>query len=88
MQIFKCPFCGYRNETEFFYAGEAGTNRPGPAAEVSAENWSDYQYAVNNFRGASAEVWRHQTCGELFIMKRDTATMEVLEIVRLRKSEP
>ncbi|RUX65781.1 sarcosine oxidase subunit delta, partial [Mesorhizobium sp. M7A.F.Ca.US.014.04.1.1] len=27
MQLFPCPFCGPRDETEFYYGGDAGNAR-------------------------------------------------------------
>ena len=77
MQLFSCPFCGARDETEFFFAGESGRQRPQPAGEVSAELWSQYLHAQDNLQGRAAEIWRHVTCGEYFVMERDTSTHEV-----------
>ncbi|MEO4000270.1 sarcosine oxidase subunit delta [Mesorhizobium sp. CAU 1732] len=77
MQIFPCPFCGPRDETEFTFATEAGKTRPEPAKDVSAEAWSDYLVTNVNPRGATREVWLHQTCGEFFVMERDTVTHAV-----------
>ena len=77
MQLFPCPFCGLRDETEFTFATEAGKVRPEPAAEVSAEDWARYLYFDANRRGAAREVWLHQPCGAFFVMERDTVTHEV-----------
>lgn len=79
MQIFTCPFCGPRDEREFHFAVEAGKERPEPAAEVSDAEWADYLYAVQAPRGAAREVWLHLTCGEYFVMTRDTVTREVTD---------
>lgn len=78
MQIFSCPFCGPRDETEFFFAAEAGKARPEPADAVSDADWSDYLYGARAPRGTAREVWLHLTCGEYFIQQRDTVTRHVL----------
>jgi len=48
MQLFSCPFCGERDETEFVFCAEAGKTRPEPAAEVSADAWARYLYLGDN----------------------------------------
>ncbi len=78
MQRFKCPFCGFRNETEFHFAVETGHPRPEPAAEVSDEEWAQYLYSYKSPKGAASEIWLHVTCGEYFIMHRDTVTREII----------
>ena len=77
MQRFPCPFCGLRNETEFHFAAEAGKARPEPAPEVSDSAWADYLYGQDAPRGSAREVWVHLTCGEFFVMSRDTVTRDV-----------
>lgn len=74
MQLFRCPFCGLRDETEFVFGAEAGKLRPEPAAQVSDTDWSCYLHMSANPKGPSREVWVHVTCGEFFVMKRDTLT--------------
>jgi sarcosine oxidase subunit delta len=88
MQRFPCPFCGPRDETEFHFAAEAGKVRPEPAAEVTAEVWSHYLHLNRNPRGATREIWVHQTCGEFFLMERDTVTHVVAGATALRGGEP
>lgn len=77
MQSFPCPFCGLRDETEFHFAAEAGKERPEPAPEVSDVAWADYLYLNAAPRGQAREVWMHLTCGEFFVMTRDTVSREV-----------
>ncbi len=77
MQIFPCPFCGPRDETEFLFAAEAGKTRPEPAPDVSDAVWADYLYGNDAPKGTAREVWVHLTCGEFFVMTRDTTTREV-----------
>jgi sarcosine oxidase subunit delta len=85
MQLFPCPFCGLRDETEFHFAAPAGKVRPEPAGEVSAEHWASYLYMKPNPHGASREIWLHLACGEFFLMERDTMTHEVAGAQALRK---
>lgn len=77
MQRFPCPFCGLRDETEFHFAAEAGKERPEPAPEVPDVAWADYLYLNAAPRGQAREVWMHLTCGEFFVMTRDTVSREV-----------
>ncbi len=77
MQLFPCPFCGPRDETEFHFAVEAGHARPEPATEVSDDDWADYIYTNRSPKGEAREIWIHVTCGEYFILARDTVTRVV-----------
>ena len=85
MQIFTCPFCGPRPETEFRFVGELGKVRPETTQAVSAEDWARYLYTQRNEKGVVKEVWMHLPCAELFVMERDTVTMEVLATSSLRE---
>lgn len=87
MQLFSCPFCGPRDETEFVFGAEAGKVRPEPAAEVSAEAWSAYLHLGDNPKGAVREIWLHLTCGEFFAMERDTVSHAVAGSHALRGGE-
>jgi sarcosine oxidase subunit delta len=84
MQLFSCPFCGPRDETEFHFGGEAGKTRPEPAAEVDAARWAGYLHVNANPRGATREIWVHLTCGEFFVMERDTVSHVVAASHALR----
>ncbi|MEO3385418.1 sarcosine oxidase subunit delta [Mesorhizobium sp. CAU 1741] len=84
MQLFSCPFCGSRDETEFVFGAEAGKTRPEPAAEVSADTWGRYLHFADNPRGPTREIWQHVTCGEFFLMERDTVSHAVAATVDLR----
>lgn len=83
MQIFPCPFCGPRDETEFHFAAEAGKHRPEPAPEVTDAAWADYLYGADAPKGRAQEVWVHLTCGEFLVLTRDTVTREVLDVAAL-----
>lgn len=82
MQTFPCPFCGPRPETEFHFATEAGRSRPEGAS--GARDWAKYLYAETATKGPTAEVWLHTTCGEYFVLKRDTLTRAVTGSKALR----
>ena len=88
MQLFPCPFCGLRAETECHFGAEAGKTRPEPAADVSAADWARYLHAKKNPKGPAREIWVHETCGEFFLLERDTVTHEVTGSQSLRKGEP
>ncbi|MGE0502274.1 MAG: sarcosine oxidase subunit delta [Rhizobiaceae bacterium] len=85
MQLFPCPFCGPRDETEFQFGAEAGKTRPEPAPDVDPGRWSAYLYGKKNPKGPAREIWVHLTCGEYFLMERDTATHVVAGSRSLRK---
>lgn len=82
MQIFTCPFCGPRSESEFHYGGEAGNVRP-DGADVPAEDWANYLYMRANPKGPAREVWLHMTCGEFFVMERDSMSHKVFAATAL-----
>ena len=84
MQIFPCPFCGPRDEREFHFAGEAGKTRPDTTMPVSNADWAAYLYAQRNQKGAVREVWMHLPCAEMFVLERDSLTMDVLGATALR----
>jgi sarcosine oxidase, subunit delta len=50
MQIFPCPFCGPRDESEFHYVGEPKA-RPEPAGSVSDAEWAGYLWFNSNPKG-------------------------------------
>jgi sarcosine oxidase subunit delta len=83
MQLFPCPFCGPRDETEFHFAAEAGKARPEPAPRVTDVRWAEYLYLNDAPLGQAREVWLHLTCGEFFVMTRDTVTREVIDSTAL-----
>lgn len=86
MQRFTCPFCGLRDEREFHFIGEAGKVRPDTGIDLSDADWARYLYATANPKGASREVWMHLPCKEIFVMERDTVSMQVRSTDALRKA--
>jgi sarcosine oxidase subunit delta len=87
MQIFSCPFCGPRPEYEFHYGGDQGNARPEGFRDVGAEAWAEYLHVRTNAKGPVREIWMHLTCGELFAMERDSATMSAAPGVALGPHE-
>lgn len=88
MQIFNCPFCGPRDEREFYFAGETGKVRPDTTQPISDEHWATYLFSRRNTKGSANEAWIHLPCREMFVMTRDTVTMDVLDTHTLRKDAP
>jgi len=88
MQLFPCPFCGPRAETEFHFAAEAGKARPEPADTVSDAAWAEYLYMQDAPRGMAREIWVHVTCGEFFVMSRNTLTREITDVTALSGRTP
>jgi heterotetrameric sarcosine oxidase delta subunit len=76
MQLFPCPFCGPRDEAEFHYGGEDGNLRP-DGGDLPADRWADYLYMRDNPKGQTREIWVHLTCGEFFVLSRDTVSHAV-----------
>jgi len=78
MQLFNCPFCGPRDQSEFTYLREAATI---PALDAGAAAWQRFVYERDNPCGAHAEWWHHNHgCRQVLEMVRHTQTHEVLEI--------
>lgn len=77
MQLFPCPFCGPRSESEFHFGGDAGNHRPEGFRDVTGGEWAAYLYERDNLRGAAGEIWMHMACGEVFRMERDTVNHRV-----------
>ncbi len=88
MQIFPCPFCGPRDEREFHFAAEAGKTRPDTSGAVSDAEWAGYLHMHRNDKGVVREIWMHTTCAEVFLLERDSVTMDVLGSTPLRKVAP
>ena len=67
---------------------EAGKVRPDTSEEISAADWASYLHDQRNEKGPVREVWMHLTCAEMFVMTRDSVSMEVLGTEQLRKEAP
>jgi sarcosine oxidase subunit delta len=73
-----CPWCGYRNVSEFGYLGEL-RERPDPAT-TTPEEWRAYLYLRRNPAGRHDEGWYHRAgCRKYFEAVRDTTDNTVSE---------
>ncbi len=88
MQLLPCPFCGPRDEPEFHFAADAGQHRPSPSSEVPDRDWADYLYGAEASSGVAREIWVHLTCGEFFLLTRDTVSRAVLDSAVLPARTP
>ncbi|MCJ8323461.1 MAG: sarcosine oxidase subunit delta [Rhizobiales bacterium] len=87
MMNINCPYCGLRSEAEYKFGGPAHLARPGPANEVSDEQWANYLFMLDNKKGVSAERWCHSHgCGQWFNMVRNTITHEILQTYKITES--
>jgi heterotetrameric sarcosine oxidase delta subunit len=76
-----CPWCGYRNVSEFGYLGEL-LERPDPAT-TTPEEWRSYLYLRSNPAGRLEEGWYHRAgCRRYFEAVRDTTDNMVFETRR------
>ena len=85
MQIFPCPFCGPRDETEFRFLGEADKLRPAGGAAARPPSGRAISISSATAKGRVAEIWSHVPCGEMFRMERDNVTHVVYASASLRK---
>ncbi len=82
MMLLPCPWCGYRNVSEFAYGGELVT-RPDPAT-TTRDEWRAYLYLRDNPAGLLREGWYHRAgCRQYFQAVRDTTDNTVLQTSRL-----
>ena len=77
----KCPYCGFRDESEFSCGGEAHIIRPGYEIKLTDEEWAEYLFMRNNPKGNFTERWFHSHgCRKWFNVVRNTVTNEIIEI--------
>ena len=82
-----CPYCGNRDEPEFYFGGESHITRPVP--EVSDAEWSNYLFNRENTKGTHYERWCHSYgCGQWFNVARDTVTHDILAVYRMGEPKP
>jgi len=73
-----CPWCGYRNVSEFAYTGEV-VPRPEPST-TSPREWRSYLYLRENPAGRLHEGWYHRAgCRRFFEAARDTTDNTVFD---------
>ena len=77
----KCPYCGFRDESEFSCGGEAHIIRPGYDIKLTDDEWAEYLFMRNNPKGNFTERWFHaHGCRKWFNVVRNTVTNEISEI--------
>ncbi len=80
----KCPWCGYREESEFTYGGEAHIIRPSDPSVLDDQEWADYLFYRKNPRGLHREQWCHSSgCRRWFNVKRDTLNYEIHDVYKV-----
>lgn len=89
MLYIECPWCGWRDESEFAYGGEAHIARPKDPEALSDAQWADYLYMRTNPRGPHRERWVHAAgCRRWFNAVRDTETCEFKAFYRIGEEPP
>ena len=79
MQLFPCPFCGPRDQSEFTYGREVA---PIPALDASRDEWERYVFLRDNPAGPHREWWHHNLgCRQWLVIERDTLTHAVISAV-------
>lgn len=74
-----CPHCGWRDETEFRFAGPAGISRP---LTPAPREWARHLYERANPAGEQDERWLHASgCGHWLKVRRDTRTNGIVSAV-------
>jgi len=73
--LIQCPWCGFREETEFSYGGEAHIVRPLEPDKLTDPEWADYLFMRENTKGDQREMWYHSSgCRRWFNAERNTVT--------------
>lgn len=89
MLYIKCPWCGWRDESEFGYGGEAHIERPADPDALSDAEWADYLFMRTNPRGLHRERWVHTAgCRRWFNAIRDTQTYEFKAFYKMGEEAP
>lgn len=89
MLYIKCPWCGWRDETEFGYGGEAHIERPKDPDSLSDAEWAEYLFMRTNPRGSHRERWVHTAgCRRWFNAIRDTVSHEFRAFYKMGEEPP
>ena len=89
MLLIKCPWCGYRDQTEFSYGGEAHITRPTNSEEMTDAEWADYLFMRKNTKGKYREQWCHTAgCRQWFNAERDTESYKFSEFYKPADPKP
>ena len=66
-------------------AASSASAMANPAPIISDADWARYLYNQKNEKGLVREIWMHVTCGEVFVLERDSMTMDVIGSTALRE---
>jgi sarcosine oxidase subunit delta len=89
MQLIECPWCGFREETEFHYGGQAHVPYPDDPSSLSDEEWAQYVFFRANPKGLFAERWNHGAgCRRWFNAVRDTVSYRFRAVYRPDEQRP
>lgn len=85
----QCPYCGWREETEFSCGGEAHIVRPVDSHQMDDAAWADYVFMRKNPKGVHSERWVHtHGCRKWFNMCRHTVSHKVLAVYKAGDPQP
>lgn len=77
--IISCPHCGPRDSSEFYFRGEAASQRPDYDAGTAA--FADHVYGRTNPAGPQKEHWYHAAgCRSWLLVERDTRTHDFFSV--------
>ena len=89
MLLISCPFCGNREESEFYQGGEAHIDRPMTPEKLSDTDWADYLFFRVNKKGVYLERWVHRHgCRRWFNVARNTETNEIVAVYPMGSAPP
>ena len=85
----KCPYCGFRDESEFSCGGEAHIIRPGYEIKLTDEEWAEYLFMRINPKGNFNERWFHaHGCRKWFNIIRDTSNDKIQAVYKMGEKPP
>ena len=74
-----CPFCGYRDHSEFTYGRDAAVDIPG--LDASCELWVEAVFLRDNIDGMQHELWHHvHGCRMWIVVSRDTKSHKIYSV--------
>ena len=75
----RCPHCGLRDESEFRYRGDAGSERP--MGDAPAQAFVAYVYQRKNPQGWHSEWWQHVGgCRQVLKLVRHTVSHAIAAV--------
>jgi heterotetrameric sarcosine oxidase delta subunit len=87
MLLIECPYCGARDETEFYCGGQSHIARPNTS--VDDVSWGRYLFERTNPRGRHMERWHHTAgCRRWFNLVRNTVTHEIEYVYQMTDPPP